>query len=317
MRAVLLDRATLGHDVDLSTLTSMDFDWEVYDQTLPEQVNERISSAAVVLSNKVVLRNEEMTSAQGLRYIGVLATGTNNIDLEAARERSIAVSNIQAYGTPSVAQHTLAMILSLATSLPRYSRLSSDGTWANSNMFCVMDRPVMELSGKTLLIVGYGELGRAVGRLAEAFGMHVLVARVPGSESSDQGRVSLDEGLARADVVSLHCPLTERTRNMIGARRLGFMKPHALLINTARGGLVEEHSLVTALKSGKLGGAGFDVLVEEPPVNGSPLLSADIDNLIVTPHSAWLARESRQRLVEMAAENLAAFVLGQPVNRVV
>ncbi|MCL6269272.1 D-2-hydroxyacid dehydrogenase [Sansalvadorimonas sp. 2012CJ34-2] len=316
MRAVLLDRATLGNDLDIFPLTSMDMEWDVYDRTPPDQVIERIRHAEVVLSNKVVISDAEMAAANQLRYIGVLATGTNNIDLQAASARSITVTNITAYGTASVAQHTFSLILSLATALPRYSQISQDGTWAKSDMFCLMDRPVMELAGKNLLIVGYGELGQAVARLGKAFGMNILIAKVPGSLSSATDRIELEDGLKLADVVSLHCPLTDQTRNLIGEPQLGLMKPHALLINTARGGLVDEASVVNALRQETIGGAGFDVLTQEPPVYGNPLLNTGLSNLIVTPHTAWLAKESRERLLLQAAENIKAFLNGNPANKV-
>ena len=308
MRAVILDRATLGDDIDIAPFLDINLNWTVYDTTSPEQVQERIAGAAIVLTNKVVITRELMEKTDSLKYIGVLATGTNNVDLAAAKEHNIAVTNVTAYGTPSVAQHTLAMILSLVTHLPSYSQLSSDGSWAKSSMFCVMDAPVMELFDKTLLIVGYGELGQAVAKLAEAFGMKLLIAKVPGSSSSATDRVALEEGLREADVVSIHCPLTERTHNMIDREQLALMKSHALLINTARGGLVNEQALADALRAGELGGAGVDVLIEEPPVNGNPLLEPGIPNLIVTPHTAWMAKEARKRIVELAAGNILQFL---------
>ena len=308
MHAVILDRATLGDDIDIAPFLGINLNWAVYDTTSPEQVQERIAGAVIVLTNKVVITRELMEKADSLKYIGVLATGTNNVDLTAAKDHAITVTNVKAYGTPSVAQHTLAMILSLATNLPRYSQLSSDGSWAKSSMFCVMDSPIMELHGKTMLIVGYGELGRAVAKLAEAFGMKLLIAKVPGSSSPATDRVSLEEGLREADVVSIHCPLTEQTCNMIDKEQLTLMKNHALLINTARGGLVNEQALADALKAGELGGAGVDVLTEEPPVNGNPLLEPDIPNLIITPHTAWMAKEARGRIVELAAGNILRFL---------
>ncbi|MTI13494.1 D-2-hydroxyacid dehydrogenase [Sansalvadorimonas verongulae] len=308
MRAVILDRATLGDDLEITPFLNINLDWVVHDTTQLEQTLERIAGADIVLTNKVVIDRALMEQAPSLKYIGVLATGTNNVDITAAKEHGITVTNVTAYGTASVAQHALAMMLSLATALPHYHQLSTDGSWAKSDMFCVMDKPIMELSGKNILIIGYGELGRSVARLAKAFGMNLLIAQVPGSTSSHEGKVSLEEGLKAADVVSLHCPLTERTRNMIGKEQLALMKPHALLINTARGGLVDEQALVAALKAGGIGGAGFDVLTEEPPVNGNPLLEPSIPNLIVTPHTAWMAKESRGRVIDLAAGNLLRFM---------
>ena len=316
MRAVILDRATLGDDLDLSSLSQMDFDWSFYEQTRPEDIVERIQDAEIVLCNKTVLGSKEMAAAPKLKYIGLFATGTNNIDLQAAHKHNIAVTNIRGYCTPSVAQHSFAMMLSLATALPRYSRISRNGTWAASQSFSIADAPVMELCDKTLLIVGYGELGQAVARIAESFGMKILVAQVPGSTTLSEGRIALEDGLKLADVVTLHCPINDQTRNMIAAPQLATMKPHALLINTARGGLVNETDLAKALKNGTIGGAGFDVLTEEPPVNGNPLLEADVPNLILTPHSAWFALEARKRAVQKVKENLEAFWAGQELNRV-
>ncbi len=310
MKGVILDWATLGPGVDIRPLIDIDLEWTVYDMSAPEEVAERIQDSAVVLSNKVVITRAHMEAFPALRYIGVMATGMNNVDLEAARQLGITVTNVTGYGTASVAQHAFALMLSLATSQPRYAQASRDGTWSASPMFCLLDYPIMELQGCKLLIVGYGELGRAVGRLAEAFGMEVLIAAIPGSLTCAKDRIALDEGLAQADVVSLHCPLTEQTRHLIGSRRLSLMQPHALLINTARGGLVDEEALVTALKQGKLGGAGFDVLSEEPPVNGNVLLDNNIPNLIVTPHCAWASKSARQKLVNMAADNVITFLIG-------
>ncbi len=308
MKGVILDWATLGLGVDISPLTDIELEWAVYDMSAPEEVAERIQDAAVVLSNKVVITLAHMEALPTLRYIGVMATGMNNVDLEAARQLGITVTNVTGYGTASVAQHAFSLMLSLATSQPRYARASQDGTWAASPMFCLLDYPIMELHGRKLLIIGYGELGQAVARLAEAFGMDVMVAAIPGSPTHATDRIALDEGLAQADVVSLHCPLTEQTRHLIDSRRLSLMQPHALLINTARGGLVDEDALVAALKQGRLGGAGFDVLSEEPPVNGNVLLDSNIPNLIVTPHCAWASKSARQRLVNMAANNLQMFL---------
>ena len=308
MKGVILDWATLGPGVDISPLTDIDLEWSVYDMTTPEEVAERIQDAAVVLSNKVVITREHMATFPALRYIGVMATGMNNVDLEAAGQRGVKVTNVTGYGTASVAQHAFSLILSLATSQQRYAQASRDGTWSASPMFCLLNYPIMELHGRKLLIIGYGELGQAVARLAEAFSMDVMVAAVPGSPTHAKDRIALDEGLAQADVVSLHCPLTEQTRHLIDSRRLSLMQPHALLINTARGDLVEEKALVAALKQGKLGGAGFDVLSEEPPVNGNVLLDGDVPNLIVTPHCAWASKSARQKLVNMAAANVVTFL---------
>ncbi|AMO54761.1 hypothetical protein GZ77_23805 [Endozoicomonas montiporae] len=308
VNAVLLDSATLGEGTALDPFVFLPIDLTVYEQTTTEQVSERIANADIVLTNKVVLNADTLRLASQLKYVGVLATGMNNVDLAAASEQGITVRNVAGYSTVSVAQHTMAMILSLAQSLPAYHSDVMNGVWQKSEMFCRLDHPVMELTGKKLLIVGYGALGQATARLAEAFGMDVYKARVPGSESASDDRIELDEGLALADVVSLHCPLTEDTRHLIDARRLSLMKSHALLINTARGGIVDEQALAEALQTGILGGAGFDVLTTEPPVSGNPLLQISSPNFILTPHCAWGSPESRNRVVELAADYLKAFL---------
>jgi glycerate dehydrogenase len=275
-----------------------------------------VENAQVAVSNKVVLDRSILGSTQSLRLVCIAATGTNNIDLDAAREFGISVANVTGYASPSVAQHVFALILALATRLPDYQRLIANGRWQISEHFCLLDFPIWRLQGKTLGIVGYGELGRAVARIAEAFGMQILVSQRPGG-AERPGRVPLDELLAAVDVLSLHCPLTESTRNLIGARELAMMKPTALLINTARGGIVDEQALAEALKAGRIGGAGVDVLTSEPPRQGNPLLHPDIPNLIVTPHIAWASLETRQHLIDEVAKNIAAFMRGESRNRIV
>ncbi|MCB1755361.1 MAG: 2-hydroxyacid dehydrogenase [Gammaproteobacteria bacterium] len=311
MRAVFLDTATLGPDIDLSPLTADGNDWVLYDTSEPAEVAARIREAEIVVSNKAILDADAIRAAKSLRYITVPATGTNNIALDVATTLNIPVSNCVAYGSASVVQHVFALILALATRLPDYHRAALDGRWAASPMFCLLDFPILELHGKTLGIIGYGELGKGVGRLAEAFGMRVLVANRPGKKTLDDDRLPLDELLKQSDIVTLHCPLTKDTENLLTAREFSLMPAHAFLINCARGGIVNENDLRDALINGVIGGAGVDVLSEEPPRHGNPLLSADIPNLIVTPHSAWASHESRQRVVQMTADNIAAFSRGQ------
>ena len=305
LKAVLLDGNTLGN-ASLDVLTKLPVELTVYNLTTPEQVEKRIADAAIVLTNKVVLDAGILSRTRHLKYVGVLATGTNNVDLSAAADQGITVRNVAGYSTAGVAQHTMALMLSLAQSLPAYHQDVMSGVWKNSDMFCRLDHPIMELTGKKLLIVGYGALGQATAKLAQTFGMEILKAKVPGS-SNAEGRIDLDEGLQQADVVSLHCPLTESTHHLIDERRLSFMKPHALLINTARGGIVDEQAMADALNSGRIGGAGFDVLSTEPPGNGNPLLSVDNTNFILTPHNAWASPESRERLLQMTVDNLKTF----------
>jgi len=316
MLGVFLDRDSLDlQDLDFRRLESVLPQWRMYPQSEARNLAERLAGASVVVSNKVVLDAAALHGADKLKLICVAATGTNNVDLAAARKRGVSVCNVRAYGTASVVQHVFSLVTALSNNLLSYTSAVREGRWQGSEQFCLMDYPIRELAGRVMGIVGYGELGRAVARLAEAFGMQVLIARRPGAEADARPeRVDLDELLARADVLSLHCPLTEQTRGLIGAAELARMKPDAVLINTARGGLVDEQALADALRQGRLGGAGFDVLSMEPPSQGNPLLAADIPNLILTPHMAWASRESRQRLLNQVADNIEAFLQGRPQN---
>lgn len=318
MMGVMLDRDSLErNDLDLGVLRAALPAWRLHPATTPDQVVGRVREADVVVTNKVVLDAAVLDQAPRLKLIAVAATGTNNVDLNAARAHGIAVCNVPAYATPSVVQHTLALILALTRRLPEWHRAAVDGRWAAAEQFCLLDFSMRELSGRTLGIVGYGELGRAVAQAVRAaLGMEVLVAQRPGGTAAP-GRVPLEQLLSRVDVLSLHCPLTAETRNLIGPAELARMRPDALLINTARGGLVDETALVQALRAGRLGGAGIDVLTREPPRDGNPLLEPNIPNLIVTPHVAWASREARQRLVDQVADNIRAFVAGAARNRVV
>jgi glycerate dehydrogenase len=303
-------------DLERSALEAALPRWQLYPSTAAAEVSGRVAGCDVVVSNKVVLSREVLAAAERLRLVCVAATGTNNVDLEAARELGIAVSNVTGYATPAVTQHVFALLLALTTRLDEHRRAARDGTWSRSPYFCVLDFPFRELAGRTMGIVGYGELGRGVARAAEAFGMQVLVAQRPGG-AAQAGRLPLDELLRQADVVSLHLPLAANTRNLIGAREFALMKPDAVLINTARGGIVDESALLAALQSGRLGGAGIDVLAVEPPPADQPLLQADLPNLIVTPHVAWASRAARQRMLDDVAANIRAFARGEARNRVV
>ena len=308
MKAVFLDADTLGNDVDLSPIEAVTGEMVKHPRTSPEQVQERIRGFDTVLVNKVVLSREHFEACPELKTVAVVATGLNNIDKDAAKDYSVTVMNVTNYGRSTVAQHTMALILALATRLVDYDRDVRAGRWGQSSMFCLMDHPIMELEGRTLGVVGYGDLGQGVVERAKAFGMNIVLGARPGQATGEVDgypRIPLDELLPKVDVLSLHCLLTDDTRNMIGARELKMMKKEALLINTSRGGLVDEQALADALRAGTIGGAGFDVLTEEPPRNGNALLADDIPNLIVTPHSAWASREARQRIVEITASNLS------------
>ncbi|WP_106420231.1 D-2-hydroxyacid dehydrogenase [Salinicola tamaricis] len=308
MKAVLLDAASLGDDIDLSPLRALVDDLEVHALTAPEQRHERLAGAQVALVNKVVLDAELIDALPDLALICVLATGTNNIDMQAAERRGIAVRNVTAYGTDSVAQHTLMLMLALAARLPHYQSALRDGAWQRSEIFCLLDQPTLQLADKHLVIVGSGELGSAVARLGEAFGMRVTFAARPGNEANDT-RPTLADLLGELDVLSLHCPLTEATRGLIDAQALATMKPEALLINCARGGIIDEHAALEALRQGRLGGLAVDSLPSEPPREGHALLDALHEplNLIVTPHNAWISPEARQRVVTLTADNLRAW----------
>ncbi|NIP73250.1 MAG: 2-hydroxyacid dehydrogenase [Gammaproteobacteria bacterium] len=315
MQGVFLDRGSVdGGDLDLGGLQGSLSSWRFHDETRPEELAGRLADAEVAVSNKVVLDREYLEEAPRLRLICVAATGTNNVDLAAARERGITVCNVRGYATPSVVQHVYSLILALTTRVLDYRGLVAERGWQDSPHFCRLDFPIRELCGKVLGVVGYGELGRAVAEVAPAFGMQVRVAQRPGTAGQQEGRVALADLLPQVDVLTLHCPLADNTRNLIGAAELAAMKDDALLINAARGGIVDEQALADALRAGHPGGAGVDVLTEEPPRRGNPLLAADIPNLIVTPHIAWASRESRQRLVDQLAENIRAFRGGAPRN---
>jgi glycerate dehydrogenase len=311
-----VDTVDVG-DLDRSPLTAVVPRWRWYAVGDPVAVEERLEDVPVVVTNKVVLDAVRLARAarSGLRLVCLAATGTNNVDLAAAGRLGVAVANVTGYATPSVVQHTFALILALTTRLIQYHSAVAAGRWSASTRFCLLDYPIRELAGKTLGVVGYGVLGRAVAGVAEAFGMRVLVAERRGL-APRAGRLALEDLLPVVDVLSLHCPLTAETLGLIGREELARMRPDAILINTARGGIVDEPALADALRAGRLGGAGIDVLGREPPPVDHPLLAADVPNLLVTPHTAWASREARQRVLEEIARNVAAFRAGEPRNRV-
>ena len=321
MNGVILDADSLGPGVDLGPITTQLTRWSTHPATRKEDLVKRIEHADVVLTNKVMLSREVLGHAKQLKHISVMATGTNNIDLAAASEQGISVSNAVGYATPSVSQHVLTLLLNLVTNMPRYLRDTQTGQWQKSPVFCRLDHPIIELSGKTLGIIGLGELGQAVGELAQAFGMTVIAASAQANPSSKQthsniARCDLPTLLRRADVVSLHCPLTAATENLINAASLAAMKPSAFLINTARGALVDSQALLEALEAGDIAGAALDVLAIEPPTLQELLLQAHRPNLLITPHNAWGALESRQRLIQQMADNIQGFCANKPVRQV-
>ena len=317
MKAIFLDYATVSFhgDLDPASLHRALPSLELRDHTSQPDVARAIAGAEVVLVNKLRLTREIIEGAPNLKLIALAATGTNNVDLDAARERGVAVCNLRDYCTASVVQHVFGVLLLLTQKLREYDALVRSGAWQRGEQFCLLDYPIRELTGRKLGIVGYGTLGRGVARAAQVFGLEVLVANRPGGDRTP-GRVDLEELLPQVDVLSLHCPLSPATTGLIGARQLGFMKPDAVLVNTARGALIDSQALADALRAGRLGGAAIDVLPQEPPVDGNPLLAGDIPNLIVTPHIAWAAREARQRCIDEMAANVEDFRRGGRRGRV-
>ena len=318
MRAVFLDYATVSYrdDLDPSRLLRALPELEFRPQTAQPGVTPAIEGAGAVLVNKLRIGREAIASTPTLKLVALAATGTNNVDLDAARERGVAVCNLRDYCTASVVQHVMGTLLLLTHRLREYDALVRSGAWQKGEQFCLLEYPIRELCGRRFGVVGYGTLGRAVGRAAQAFGMELAIANRPGG-APQPGRVNIAELLSTVDVLSLHCPLTPATAGLIGASQLASMKPDAVLINTARGALVDGAALAAALRAGRLGGAAIDVLPQEPPVNGDPLLAPDIPNLIVTPHVAWGAREARQRCVDEMAANVEDFLRGGRRGRVV
>ena len=311
-RGVFLDLASIDRgDLDLARLRATCERWDLHALSRPDEVASRIHDAEVVVTNKVVLTGALLRGAPHLRLVCVAATGINNLDLDAAKTLGIAVRNVTGYATPSVVQHVFALILDHFTRLSGYRASVAAGDWCRSPHFALLAHPIEEIAGLTLGIVGYGELGRAVARAGECFDMEILVARRNGADRRP-GRVPLHDLLRRSDVLSLHCPLTAETRGLIGGPELALMKPDALLVNTARGGIVDEMALIDTLRRGRLGGAALDVLTVEPPPADHPLLQPDIPNLVLTPHVAWASRAARQRLLDGVARNVAEPIPGDP-----
>ncbi|MGE5625024.1 MAG: D-2-hydroxyacid dehydrogenase [Bacillota bacterium] len=317
MKGVFLDFDTVSHagDIKLRPLEKVLSVLRVFGTTWPEQLLEHAAEADVLITNKARITADAFRRLPALKLVCVAATGVNHVDLAAAWDRKIGVCNVPAYSSHSVAQHVFALVLALNQHLEGYQRLMQQGAWKRAPQFTLLDFPIRELRDKAFGIVGLGDIGRATAKIAAAFGMKVLVAaRNP--EDSRPDRVPLHELLPQVDVLSLHVPLLAETRGMIGPNELTLMKPEAILINTARGGLVDETALAATLRAGRLAGAGIDVLSEEPPVHGNPLLDPTIPNLIVTPHVAWAAREARQRVIHEMALNISAFQAGEMRNRV-
>lgn len=316
MRAVMLDRLPLDQgDLDFTPLRAQLDALVCHDGSAAQELPARLAGFEVALVNKVVLDRNVLAAAKRLQLVLVMATGTNNVDLAACRELGIAVCNVRGYATAAVTQHVIALMTALATRWSDYDAAVRAGTWRQAGTFCLLDYPILELSGRRLGIVGYGDLGQSVAQVAAALGMEVLVAERGGAVETRAGRLSFAEVLARSDVLTLHCPLTASTRALIDATALARMPTHALLINTARGGLVDESALARALRSGQIGGAAMDVFTTEPPPPSHPLMASDIGNLIRTPHSAWGSVAARRRLVLQLAENLRGYRRGAPLRQ--
>jgi glycerate dehydrogenase len=317
MRAVFLDFGTVSSgDLDTGPLERVVPGIVIHDQTAPADVPAHVAGFEAVFTNKSVIDRATIAANPQLRLVVLTATGVDNVDLAAAGEQGVAVCNLRDYCTPSVVQHVFAMLLALTHRLADYGALVASGRWQQAGQFSVFPYPIRELQGRVFGIVGFGALGRATAEVARAFGMRVEVANRPGG-AAVAGRRDLDDLLPGLDVLSLHCPLTDATRGLISRERLARMKPDAVLINTARGALVDTKALAEALNTQRLGGAGIDVLEREPPPADHPLLDRSIPNLSITPHIAWAARESRQRCLDELARNVAEFLAGGRRNRVI
>lgn len=312
LNAVILDETSFNPgDLDLSGLLALNDNWQRYDSTNPEQRLERLSGVHIAVANKIVFDDELLSQLPDLKVVLLTATGMDNLDLDACKQRGIATYNVTDYCTESVAQHVFSLILALTTKLLSYQHMTRSGEWANSEHFTSLQYPIQELSGKILGLVGYGSLAKGVEKIATAFGMKICIAARVGSTTAPDGRVLLDDVFAQADVISLHCPLTPETKHLINHDVLKKMKKSAVLINTARGAVVDNAALAYALKNKDIAGAGIDVLEIEPPPADHPLLAKDIPNLILTPHIAWASLEARQRVVDKVRDNLAHWLKTQ------
>ncbi len=313
MKIVMLDKDTLGNN-SLAPIESLG-EFIAYPLTDSQEVVPRLNNAQVVITNKAKINRDHMLALPELKLICVAATGTNNIDIAAANELGIAVCNVAGYSTSSLIQHTFTMMSLLLGNMHRYIQDTAQGAWQRSEMFCRLDYPINELAGKTLSIIGFGELGQGVAKVASAFGMEVLIAERQG-EVPRAGRVSFEDALQRGDIVSIHCPLTAHTTALINKQTLAMMKPSAVLINTARGPIINEADLADALANGVIAGAALDVLSEEPPQASNPLIKYQGDNLLLTPHTAWASSQARDRLIAQLALNISAFEGGKIRNQI-
>ena len=316
MKAVFLDYATMGPGLNLDGLRDAVDELTVYDNTRKREVVERVGDAEIIFTNKNRLTPEILAQLPNLKFVGLTATGSDNVDLDTARKHGVAVANIREYCTESVVEHVFGVLLMLCHSLERYTTTVRAGEWQRCKDPLLLDHPVTELRGKTMGVVGYGALGKGVAAMANAFGMNVLVSARPGTDAIPDGRAALEDVLTGADVISLHCPLNDETHGLLGAAEFERMKPSAIVINTARGGLIDSAALAAALANGSIAGAAIDVLPQEPPADGDPLLDYEGANLIVTPHIAWASAEARQNAVDELEANTRSFIAGEDRNRV-
>jgi glycerate dehydrogenase len=310
-RIVFLERNTIQANF---RRPKFDHEWVEYPETLADQVIERARAATIIISNKLSLGEPQLSQVPDLKLIAIAATGSDCVDLDYCRSRSIAVCNVRGYAVNSVPEHVLMMILALRRNLIAYRQDVQRGLWNQSKQFCLLTHELHDIRNTTLGIVGYGSIGRSMARLGESVGMHVLISERKNALSIREDRTAFEEVLRESDVISLHCPLTDETRDLFGRAEFRMMKRNALLINTARGALIDDAALIDALKNGLIVGAGIDVLREEPPVHGSPLLDLDLPNLIITPHVAWASNEAVQALADQVIDNIEAFVAGKPQN---
>ncbi len=315
MKVVFLDRNSFAPNIRFASERLPGCEWVDHPQTLPKEAAERIAGAEVIVTNKVRIGAELQVAARNLKLIAAAATGVDNIDVEAARSRGIAVCNVRGYAVNSVPEHVVGLLFALRRNLLAYHQAARDGTWSRSEFFCLHSYPIEDLAGSTLGVIGGGTLGQSVARLGEALGLRVLMSEQRGALPR-AGRVAFEEVLRTSDAITLHLPLTSQTRGLIGKKEFALMKPTAVLVNTARGGVVDEAALLDALRSGRIAGAAMDVLSVEPPPSDHPLLTADLPNLLVTPHVAWASRQAQQRLADEVIENIAAFRRGESRNRV-
>jgi glycerate dehydrogenase len=310
---VFLERNTLRAEIRPPAFAH---EWREYAETRPEEVVERLKGASIAIVNKVRIGEAELRQLPALKLIAVAATGTDNIDLKSCRERGVGVSNVRGYATHTLPEHVLMLILALRRNLASYGRDVRAGKWQRAEQFCLLDHPIRDLHGSTLGIVGYGALGQSMERLARAVGMRTLVAEHKGAGVVREGRTPFAEVLRASDIITLHTPLKEETRHLIGAAELAMMRREAVLINCARGGVVDELALIEALRAGVIAGAGVDVLSREPPHEGDALVELDLPNLIVTPHIAWASLQAMQTLADQLIDNIEAFVRGEGRNLV-